>query len=85
MTSIPEHSEDAWNAATDCGKNIVDLHEIAFAASFFAGTAEQRRCRYIVSKHELRAWVERNGRETLIDLLDKLNRGGNFDELYFVE
>lgn len=78
------YNEDAWKEATDEGKNVVDLVDIDTAEKFYAGETEERRYRYIVSKHELNEWIERNSRNALLDLLDKINRGEGFYNLYFI-
>jgi len=38
---------------------------------------------YIVSKHELNSWIARNGVDTLVNLLDEVNQGKDFYDLYF--
>ena len=80
-----DYNEDAWQEATDNGKNVIDLNEINTAAKFYAEELEERKYRYIVSKHELNGWVERNGVDVLIDLLDKVNQGKKFNDLYFAK
>lgn len=77
------YNEEAWKTATDNGKNVVGLSDIDNPTKFYAGNTEDRRYRYIVSKHELSAWIEQNGVPSLIDLLDKINQGENFNSLYF--
>ena len=79
------YNEDAWKEATDNGKNVVALSDIATPANFYAGEVEERRYRYIVSKHEVSDWIKRNGIGDLFNLLDKVNQGIDFDSLYFAE
>jgi len=79
------YNEEAWKAATDNGRNVVELGEINTAAKFYVGGLEERRYRYIVSKHELNDWIDRNGISALAGLLDKVNRGEDFDTLYFAK
>ncbi|MCL2866334.1 MAG: hypothetical protein FWF47_01075 [Clostridia bacterium] len=73
----------AWITATDDGKNGVNLNDISTAVKFYAGETEERRYRYIVSKHELTGWIERNGTEALFELLDNVNQGKSFNDLFF--
>lgn len=77
------YSEKAWSKATENGKNLVELNDIDTADEFYAGNVEERRHRYIISKHELGVWIDDNGVDSLIDLLDRINNGNSFNELYF--
>ncbi len=77
------YSEGAWIAVTDNGKNVAALSDMDTPAKFYAGDSEARRYRYIVSKHELKEWIDQNGKEALFDLLSRLNQGENFDALYY--
>ncbi|MCL1828325.1 MAG: hypothetical protein FWG32_02395 [Oscillospiraceae bacterium] len=76
------YSEDAWKEATDNGKTTVDLNDIDTPAKFYAGEAADRRYRYIVSKYELSGRIEEYGLPALLELLDKLNQGEDFNSLY---
>lgn len=77
------YDEDAWKEATGNGENVVALSDIDTVAEFYAGESEQRRYRYIVSKHELSGWIALHGVDALLELLDEVNRGGEFSRLYF--
>ena len=77
------YDENAWEEATDYGKSMVVLSEMDTPAKFYAGNLEERRYRYVVSKHELTGWIDRNGVDALIDLLDRVNQGEAFNDLYF--
>lgn len=47
-----------------------------------AGSTEDRRLRYILSKHEVRSWIDEHGLDELLDLIDRVNRGEDFYALY---
>lgn len=38
--------------------------------------------RYILSKHEVRSWIDEHGLDELLDLIDRVNRGEDFYALY---
>lgn len=50
--------------------------------SFYAGTADDRRFRYLNAKHEVSEWMETHKRQGLRELLDKLNDGEDFNTAY---
>ena len=51
-------------------------------AEFYAGEAEDRRFRYLNAKHELNIWMTAHGQHGLLELLDKLNCGADFNTVY---
>ena len=51
-------------------------------SEFYAGEAEDRRFRYLNAKHELDVWMTKNGQQGLLQLLEKLNYGANFNTAY---
>lgn len=77
------YNENAWAEATDNGDNISDFSEISTPQKFYAGTSEERRYRYIISKHEVSEWIEKNGRNALIALIDNVSQGIDFSESYY--
>lgn len=77
------YNEEAWIQATDHGENVIDLNDIVTASAFYSGDVAERRYRYIVSKHELDAWIERNGISSLLALLDRVNQGEDFAAVYY--
>jgi hypothetical protein len=77
------YNEDAWKIATDNGKNIVALEDIDTPSKFYAGESTDRRFRFILSRHELSVWIDKNGISALLDLLSKINQGEDFNTLYF--
>ena len=49
---------------------------------FYSGDVEERRFRYMISKHEVKNWIEKNGVENLIELIERVNLGDDFNEVY---
>ena len=87
------YNEAVWNDVTDNGNNVVALGDIDTPAEFYVGETEkfyegeteERRYSYIISRHEVNRWIENNGVDSLLSLLDKVNQGWDFSSLYFVE
>ena len=77
-----QYSEEEWVIKTDNGSNVIDLDEIDTATEFYGGSIEDRRFRYLISRHELKVWIEKNGIDALIELVESVNVGQNFYELY---
>ena len=76
------YSEAQWIAQTDNGKNTVPLEDMDTPAEFYAGEAEDRRFRYLNAKHELDVWMTTHGQHGLLELLDRLNGGADFNTAY---
>ena len=76
------YSEAQWIAQTDNGKNTVALEDMDTPAEFYAGEAEDRRFRYLNAKHELDVWMTSHGQQGLLELLDRLNGGADFNTAY---
>ena len=76
------YSEAQWIAQTDNGKNTVALEEMDTPAEFYAGEAEDRRFRYLNAKHELNVWMTVHGQHGLLELLEKLNDGIDFNTAF---
>ena len=77
-----QYSEAQWVAQTDNGKNTVALEYMDTPAEFYDGEAEDRRFRYLNAKHELDVWMSAHGQNGLLELLDKLNGGADFNNVY---
>lgn len=73
---------DLWSEQTDNGKNTVALEDMDEPSEFYAGTADDRRFRYMNAKHEVSEWMETHKRQGLLELLDKLNDGEDFNTAY---
>lgn len=54
-------------------------------AEFYAGNVDDRRLRYLISRHEVKEWIDKNGKDALIQLIEKVNAGEDFYELYYNE
>ena len=76
------YSEEQWVAQTDNGKNTIALEDMDTPAEFYAGEVEDRRFRYLNAKHELYVWMTAHGQHGLLELLDKLNGGADFNIVY---
>jgi len=77
-----KYSEAQWTQQTDNGKNAVVLENMDTPAEFYAGEAEDRRFRYLNAKHELDVWMTSHGQQGLLELLDRLNDGADFNTAY---
>ena len=77
-----KYSEAQWTQQTDNGKNAVALEDMDTPAEFYAGEAEDRRFRYLNAKHELEVWMISHGQQGLLELLDRLNGGADFNTAY---
>ncbi len=76
------YSEAQWIAQTDNGKKAVALEDMDTPAEFYAGEAEDRRFRYLNAKHEIDVWMKSRGQQGLLELLEKLNDGIDFNTAY---
>jgi hypothetical protein len=72
----------AWIEQTDNGKNTVPLEDMDTGSEFYADPLEDRRFRYLNAKHEVSVWMDTHQQKGLLDLLDKLNKGEDFDSVY---
>ena len=77
-----KYSEAQWIAQTDNGKNAVALEDMDTPAEFYAGEAEDRRFRYLNAKHELDVWMTAHGQHGLLELLEKINDGIDFNTAF---
>ena len=77
-----KYSEAQWITQTDNGKNAVALEDMDTPSEFYAGEAEDRRFRYLNAKHELDVWMISHGQQGLLELLDRLNGGADFNTAY---
>ena len=77
-----QYSAEAWSEQTNQGKNIIALTDMDTPSEFYAGTAEDRRFRYLNAKHEVSEWIDSHQQKDLLELLDKLNNGEKFDSAY---
>ena len=78
-----QYGLEAWIEQTDNGKNALPLEDMDSGSEFYAGTVEDRRFRYLNAKHEVGIWMDTHQQKGLLELLDKLNNGEEFDTAYF--
>lgn len=76
------YGEEQWIAQTENGERIVALEDMDTPAEFYAGTAEDRRFRYLNAKHELGIWMAFHGQQGLLELIENLNDGADFNTAY---
>ena len=76
------YSEEQWISQTGNGKNVIASEDMDTPAEFYAGEAEDRRFRYLNAKHELDRWMAVHGQQGLLELIEKLNNGEDFDMAY---
>ena len=76
------YSEAQWVEQTNNGENAVALEDMDTPSEFYAGGAEDRRFRYLNAKHELNVWMTSHGQQGLLELLEKLNDGADFNTAY---
>ena len=76
------YSEEQWISQTDNGKNVIAPEDMDTPAEFYAGEVKDRRFRYLNAKHELNVWLAIHGQQGLLELIDKLNGGEDFDMAY---
>lgn len=50
-----------------------------------AGNVDDRRFRYLICRHEVKEWIDKNGIDELIRLIEKVDAGQVFCELYYNE
>ena len=77
-----QYDLDTWDEKTDNGKNTVALEDMDEPSEFYAGTADDRRFRYLNAKHEVHIWLENHKQQGLFNLIDSLNNGTDFDTAY---
>ena len=78
-----QYGLDAWIEQTDNGKNALPLEDMDTGFEFYADPVEDRRFRYLNANHEVSVWMDTHQQIGLLELLDKLNNGEEFDVAYF--
>lgn len=68
----------AWTEQTDSGKNALAPEEMDTPAEFYAGTADDKRFRYLNAKHIVGEWMDAHSRDGLLKLIEQLNGGADF-------
>lgn len=75
------YGDTAWIYATDYTRKKVDLDAIT-GEEFYQDDAKVVLYNYIVSRYEVKKWIDENGIEALKTLLEEIRRGGDFYSLY---
>lgn len=76
------YNYDAWVNVTNDGKNITDFSQLESPSQFYNPDINIRRYNYIISKHEVSEWIEKHSVGELISLIDAVNKGQSFNEIY---
>ena len=76
------YNDDAWNNLTDNGKDVFDITSIK-DRDFYSSDNNEQSNHYILARYEEQQWLNKNGIDALINLLNDLNSGKNFDDIYF--
>ena len=77
-----QYSLQTWLSITDNGMVVPSITQYDTAEKFYAGDAEDRRKRYCLAGHEIGAWIEQNGKDAMITLLNSISKGSEFSSLY---
>lgn len=77
-----QYSEETWHERTKNGFDTIELDQMDTPSEFYAGDVDDRRFRYLISRHEIKEWIDKNGVDALIRLIEKVNAGEDFYELY---
>jgi hypothetical protein len=78
-----QYSYQTWLNITDNGTIVPSIAQYDTADKFYAGDVEDRRKRYCLAGHEIGTWIEHNGKEAMITLLNKISKGAEFSSLNF--
>lgn len=76
-----KYGDGAWLRMTEEGSSTA-LSDIVSPAQFFTGDSDERTGHYIVSRYEVKTWYEQHGHERLLELIQGINDGKEFAELY---
>ena len=79
------YNYDAWLKATNQGKKIINFSELNTLSQFYNSNIDVRRYNYIVSKHEVENWIKTHSVEDMIFLINSINKGTAFHDLYYKE
>ncbi len=63
-------------------KNVPALEDIDEPGEFHCEEESERQFHYVIAKHEVGLWMEAHHREGLMDLIDRLNKGEDFNNVY---
>jgi hypothetical protein len=77
------YSEDAWNDLTNNGLNVQDVKNLKSAKQFDGGLSSGSNSEsYILARHEIGKWLNKNGQKGLKELIEKAKKGYNIQVIY---
>lgn len=85
-SKLPRHSEEVWAELKQDGVDLPKIGELETIDQWIAAnrkTYENQKGRnvvYTAAGHEVRAWFKQVGQAGLLELLDVVKAGGNFNE-----
>lgn len=77
------YSYEQWIYFTDHGKKVPPLYKIATYDDFYSADDEQRNLNYVTAKHELSEWYKSAGPDGLFKLVERVENGESFTEVYY--
>ncbi len=77
-----KYSYENWVKKTDNGKNVTALEDMDSGSEFQCRDETERQFHYICAKHEVRRWLEKRSVKDLLALVEAVNEGGDFYQLY---
>lgn len=79
-----KYSQKVWESMTNDGHGYMPLPEnMDEPSEFYAGSKEEKnQLNYLCAKHEVGLWRETHDQKDLLELIDKLNNGEDFDTAY---
>jgi hypothetical protein len=75
----PAYSEEVWVQKTQNGQIVSALDTLMTANQFYTG---DQRLHYTLAKHEVMEWLKKVGQKGLLELIDKIKSGEDFDKAY---
>lgn len=79
------YNDDAWTEATNNGQNITNFDDLVSARQFFDDNTDIRRYNYIISRYEVKKWLEKHNMKALLSLINDVNAGKDFKNLYYAK
>ncbi|WP_127534555.1 gluzincin family metallopeptidase [Paenibacillus kobensis] len=73
-------NEMVWNIQTNNGKNLIDFNLLDSHSAFLPNAQSHRN--YELACYEVSRWYGIVGKSGLVKLIDDLNKGGHFDDVY---
>ncbi|MGN0454851.1 MAG: peptidase MA family metallohydrolase [Ruminococcus sp.] len=77
-----EFGDGQWDNLTNGGENAEDITRYTTPAEFYSKDNNITNERYILARHRVKEWIEQNGKDKLFSLLDRLNKGETFEDIF---